>query len=432
MSDTAIKEDKRLSPALPSNASAESQTPDFGWQQRNQVASNVYSNDIAMAGGATPKSGLSAVYLLFSGLIVFILWASFFEIDQAVRAQGNIIPSSRTQIIQVADGGVLEALMVQEGDQVAFGQELAVMEDHGAKATFEEARAKVKTLLAGLIRSKAQGQGKEPIFSELLPEFTDLVKVQMQLFEQQKKSLDDQVYTLDQGLLLANEELTMNLALAETGDISHLDVMRSQGDVHTIEGQLSKLKNDYYQQARKEASEFESQLAVAKYKQAERNNVLNHTVLTAPVDGVVKYLKVNTLGGVLKAGDELMQISPTNGNLLIEVKLKPMDVGQVKLGLPVTVKLDAFDYAIYGSLDGVLTYVSSDTLTEQVGGQAQTYYRAQVSLVEDGLQNNDKIASLDLKQGMTASIDIKTGKRSVLYFIAKPIVRAFSGALLEK
>ena len=151
MSDTAIKEDKRLSPALPSNASGESQTPDFGWQQRNQVASNVYSNDIAMIGGATPKSGLSAVYLLFSGLIVFILWASFFEIDQAVRAQGNIIPSSRTQIIQVADGGVLEALMVQEGDQVAFGQELAVMEDHGAKATFEEARAKVKTLLAGLI-----------------------------------------------------------------------------------------------------------------------------------------------------------------------------------------------------------------------------------------------------------------------------------------
>ena len=432
MSDTAIKEDKRLSPALPSNVSGESQTPDFGWQQRNQVASNVYSNDIAMAGGATPKSGLSAVYLLFSGLIVFILWASFFEIDQAVRAQGNIIPSSRTQIIQVADGGVLEALLVQEGDQVEFGQELAVMEDHGAKATFEEARAKVKTLLAGLIRSKAQGQGKEPIFSELLPEFTDLVKVQMQLFEQQKKSLDDQVYTLDQGLLLANEELKMNLALAETGDISHLDVMRSQGDVHTIEGQLSKLKNDYYQQARKEASEFESQLAVAKYKQAERNNVLNHTVLTAPVDGVVKYLKVNTLGGVLKAGDELMQISPTNGNLLIEVKLKPMDVGQVKLGLPVTVKLDAFDYSIYGSLDGVLTYVSSDTLTEQVGGQAQTYYRAQVSLVEDGLQNNDKIASLDLKQGMTASIDIKTGKRSVLHFIAKPIVRAFSGALLEK
>ena len=322
MSDIAIKADQRLSSTLPSNNSGESQAPDFGWQQRNQVASNVYSNDIAMIGGATPKSGLSAVYLLFSGLIVFILWASFFEIDQAVRAQGNIIPSSRTQIIQVADGGVLEALMVQEGDQVAFGQELAVMEDHGAKATFEEARAKVKTLLAGLIRSKAQGQGKEPVFSELLPEFVDLVRVQQQLFEQQKKSLDDQTYALDHGLSLANEELMMNLSLAETGDISRLDVMRSQREVHVLEGQLSKLKNDYYQQARKEASEFENQLAMAKYKQAERNNVLNHTVLTAPVDGVVKYLKVNTLGGVLKAGDELMQISPTNGNLLIEVKLQ--------------------------------------------------------------------------------------------------------------
>ena len=432
MSDTAIKDDKRLSPALPSTASGESQMPDFGWQQRNQVASNVYSNDIAMAGGATPKSGLSAVYLLFSGLIVFILWASYFEIDQAVRAQGNIIPSARTQIIQVADGGVLKALMVQEGDQVVFGQELAVMEDYGAKATFEEARAKVKTLLAGLLRSKAQGQGEEPVFTQLLPEFAHLVKVQKELFEQQRKSLNDQVNAIKQSLLIAQEEFIMNSALAKTGDISRLDVMRSQREVHELEGQISKLTNDHFMEARKEASEFESQLAMAKYKQAERSNVLNHTVLTAPVDGVVKYLKVNTLGGVLKAGDELMQISPTNGNLLIEVKLKPMDVGQVALGLPVTVKLDAFDYAIYGSLDGVLTYVSSDTLTEQVGGQAQTYYRAQVSLMEDVLQNNNKINAQDLKQGMTASIDIKTGKRSVLQFIAKPIVRAFSGALLEK
>tara|TARA_B110001469_G_scaffold28068_1_gene28733 strand:- start:197 stop:1492 length:1296 start_codon:yes stop_codon:yes gene_type:complete len=431
MSYSAVQKERAKANALVPNQGGPSDTPDFGWQHRNQVASTIYNNE-GLVVGVAAKPGLSAVYLLFSGLVVFMLWAGFFEIDQAVRAQGNIIPSTRTQIIQVADGGVLEALMVQEGDQVEFGQELAVMEDHGAKATFEEARAKVKTLLAGLIRSKAQGQGKEPVFSELLPEFTGLVEVQQQLFEQQKKSLDDQVYGLDQSLLLANEELMMNLALAETGDISRLDVMRSQREVHTLEGQLSKLKNDYYQQARKEASEFESQLAMAKYKQAERNNVLNHTVLNAPVDGVVKYLKVNTLGGVLKAGDELMHISPTNANLLIEVKLKPMDIGQVELGLPVTVKLDAFDYAIYGSLEGVLTYVSSDTLTEQVGGQSQTYYRAQVSLIEDVLQHNDKINRLDLKQGMTASIDIKTGKRSVLHFIAKPIVRAFSGALLEK
>lgn len=432
MSDATIKEDKGLHSRLQSNLGAANQMPDFGWQHRNQVLSNVHSNGLVMEGVAQPKPGLSAVYLLFSGLVIFILWASFFELDQAVRAQGNIIPSARTQIIQVADGGVLEALMVQEGDQVVVGQELAIMEDYGAKATFEEARAKVKTLLAGLVRSKAQGQGEEPVFTELLPEFAHLVKVQKQLFEQQRKSLNDQVNAIKQSLLIAQEELIMNSGLAETGDISRLDVMRSQREVHELEGQISKLKNEYYMQARQEASEFESQLAMAKYKQAERSNVLSHTILTAPVDGVVKYLKVNTLGGVLKAGDELMQISPTKGNLLIEVKLKPMDVGQVELGLPVTVKLDAFDYAIYGSLDGVLTYLSSDTLTEQVGGQAQTYYRAQVSLMKDVLQNNNKINTQDLKQGMTASIDIKTGKRSVLQFIAKPIVRAFSGALLEK
>ena len=432
MSDSPMKESALIEPVHQPNAETQAEKPNFGWQQRNQVSSSVYSDDILVPGSLPQKTGLSAVYLLFSGLIVFIIWASLFELDQAVRAQGSIIPSARTQIIQVADGGILEQLLVQEGDKVTLGQELAVMEDQRARATFDESRAKVKTLEAGLIRSVAQGQGTEPNFSALMPEFNDLVRVQQQLFEQQKKSLDDELYTIQQGLTLADEEHQMNLALAETGDISRLDVMRTKREVQDLKGRLMQLENDYFKQGRKEASEFESQLAVARYKQTERQNLLDHTILTAPVDGVVKYLKVNTLGGVLKAGDELMQISPTSGSLLIEVKLKPMDVGQVGLGLPVTVKLDAFDYAIYGSLDGVLTYVSSDTLTEQVGGQAQTYYRAQISLAEDALEHNTKIGAQDLKQGMTASVDVKTGRRSVLQFIAKPIVRAFSGALLEK
>jgi adhesin transport system membrane fusion protein len=427
-----MKEQIVANPAQQENPKTQAEKPNFGWQQRNQVSSRVYSDDMLVPDSMPHKTGLSAVYLLFGGLAMFIIWASFFELDQAVRAQGNIIPSARTQIIQVADGGILEQLLVQEGDKVKLGQALAVMEDQRAKATFEESRAKVKTLEAGLIRSTAQGQGKTPNFDRLMPEFADLVRVQQRLYEQQRKSLDDGLYTLEQGLSLADEEHKMNLALAETDDISRLDVMRSQREVQDLNGKLSQLKNDYAKQARKEASEFQNQLAVARYKQAERQNLLDHTVLTAPVDGVVKYLKVSTIGGVLKAGDELMQISPTNGKLLIEVKLKPMDVGQIELGLPVTIKLDAFDYAIYGSLDGVLTYVSSDTLTEQVGGQAQTYYRAQVGLAEDALENNTKISGRDLKQGMTATVDIKTGRRSVLQFIAKPIMRAFAGALLEK
>jgi len=160
---------------------------------------------------------------------------------------------------------------------------------------------------------------------------------------------------------------------------------------------------------------------------------LNHTVLTAPVAGVVKYLKVTTIGGVLRTGDELMQISPTDGDIIIEVKINPADIGQLKSGLPVAIKIDAFDYSIYGSLTGRLSYISSDTLTEQAAnGQASTYYRAQVRLDPKSATTNPKLADVALKPGMTATVDIQTNSRSVLEYLAKPVFKAFGGAMHER
>jgi adhesin transport system membrane fusion protein len=147
---------------------------------------------------------------------------------------------------------------------------------------------------------------------------------------------------------------------------------------------------------------------------------------------VVKYLKVTTIGGVLRGGDELMQIAPTDDDLIIEAKVNPSDVGQLSQGLPVSVKVDAFDYSVYGMLSGDLVYISPDTLSEQTqGGQTQTYYRVKVHLPR--LQpHNAKARDIVVKPGMTASIDIRTGTRSVLNYLAKPIVKAFGGALIER
>jgi len=155
----------------------------------------------------------------------------------------------------------------------------------------------------------------------------------------------------------------------------------------------------------------------------------------APIAGVVKYLKLTTIGGVLRAGDELMQISPTEGEMVFEVKINPADIGQLSIGLPVSIKLDAFDYSIYGSLEGTLTYLSSDTLAEQAAnGQTNTYYRAQVRIDASRAKAhpNPKLASVDLKPGMTATVDIRTGHRSVLKYLAKPVYKAFGGALNER
>jgi adhesin transport system membrane fusion protein len=200
-----------------------------------------------------------------------------------------------------------------------------------------------------------------------------------------------------------------------------------------LQGRINATRNKYLQEARTEATKLSEDLSTSRYKLQERQSILSHTVLNAPVTGIVKYLKVTTIGGVLRAGDELMQISPTDGDMVIEVKINPIDIGQLKPGLPVAVKLDAFDYSVYGSLSGTLSYISSDTLTEQSAtGQASTYYRAQVRIDPKTAKTNPKLADVVLKPGMTATVDIRTDSRSVLKYLAKPLFKAFGGAMNER
>jgi adhesin transport system membrane fusion protein len=225
----------------------------------------------------------------------------------------------------------------------------------------------------------------------------------------------------------------MSEDLFKTGDTSRVEVMRARRQVTELQGRLKAVTNKYLQDARQEAAKLADELSSSRYKLEEQKSVLDHTTLTAPVAGVVKYMKVTTIGGVLRAGDELMQISPSSGDMVVEVKVNPVDIGQLKVGLPAFVKLDAFDYSVYGNLQGTLSYISSDTLTEQGGnGQAVTYYRAHVRLDPQAVQANARLAALALKPGMTATVDLRTASRSLLQYLAKPIFKAFSGALNER
>lgn len=377
-------------------------------------------------------STVSMTLLLLVALIIFLLWAALFEIDQTVRAQGQVIPSARTQIIQAADGGVLSQILVQEGQTVAAGQRLAVLERDRSSASYEESRARVASLMAALARANAEASGRPLEFGAQLKAFPQFTSVQKALYEQRKRSMEEELGILKDSLDVAQQELNMNEALLKTGDISQLDVMRSKRQVTELQGKMSAVRNKYLQDARQEATKLEEELSSNRYKLEERQSVLDHTELTAPVAGVVKYMRVNTIGGVLRPGDDVMQISPTESEMVIEVKINPADIGQLKQGLPVAIKLDAFDYSIYGTLHGTLSYISSDTLSEQAGGQTVTYYRAHVKLDAERNKTNLKLSNLRLKPGMTATVDIRTGSRSVLQYLAKPIFKAFSGAMTER
>ena len=379
--------------------------------------------------GSGPR--LSLIVVLAAMFVVFLAWAAWFEIDQTVRAQGSVITSARTQIIQAADGGVLSEILVQEGQEVKAGQKLAVLEKDRSNAAYEESRSKVAALQAGLIRARAESNETKPVFPASVRAYPEFVAAQERLYAQKRASLNDATGALEDALKLAREELQMNQGLLKSGDVSRLEVMRALRQVSELEARLSEVRNKYAQEARQEVTRLEDELSSQRYKLEERRSVLEHTDLIASVAGIVKYLRVNTIGGVLRAGDELMRISPTESDMVIEAKINPVDIGQLELGLPVLVKLDAFDFSVYGMLTGKLTYLSSDTLVEQgPNGQSMSYYRAHVRI--DANQANAMLARVPLKPGMTSTIDIKTRTRSVLRYLLKPVIKTFSGALNER
>jgi adhesin transport system membrane fusion protein len=369
--------------------------------------------------------------LLLVVVTAFVTWAAVFEIDQTVRAQGQVIPQDRTQVVQAADGGVLQRLLVSEGERVRKGQLLASLEKERAEAALDEVEARIANLEIARVRAIAEATETRPDFGRHTRTHRSFVAVQQALYQQNLSALRTELEALGGAMHLAMEEYELTLRLFDTGDVSRVELMRAERQVVELRQRRDGIRQKYRTEARKEVARIDEELASQLSKRRERQSVLGHTDIVAPMDGVVKFLRINTLGGVLRSGDELMQISPTEGGYVVEAKISPADIGQLLIGMPVAVRLDAFDYTIHGALQGRLVHLSSDTLSEQgPGGSASVYYRAHVLL--DPEQTNPRLSVEQLKAGMTAGVDIQTGRSTVLVYIAKPILRAFSGALSQQ
>jgi adhesin transport system membrane fusion protein len=364
-------------------------------------------------------------------LILFLSWASYAEIDQITRGQGQIIASSRTQIIQAPDGGVIEELLVREGAEVERGELLARLDRTKAEAAYRETEAKVGALSATLARVKAEVFGGTPKFGPETADYPEFRANQIALLRKRRDGINQEIAAMERMRELALRELSMTEPLLATGDVSMAEVLRLQRQVADIEGQVTNRRNKYLQECQMEMNKAEEELAGAVQLLVQRRDQLANTELKAPVKGTVKNVRVTTRGGVLRPGDELMQIVPIEDSLVVEAKVKPADVAFLKPGLDVAVKIDAYDYTIYGSLDGKLTYISADTLNEDVKQNEQPYYRVQV--VTDSPRFNRRPANdLLLQPGMTATIEVKTGKNTVLKYLLKPVVKTLDESLGER
>ncbi len=358
-------------------------------------------------------------------------WASWARIDQITRASGQIIASSRSQIIQAPDGGILEVLNVKEGQAVLKGQVLAALDTTRIKAAFLETEAKSSALRTQVARLRAEVYGGAPDFGDLSQTYPEMVATQRKLFEKRQTAIREDLAALGRTADLVRKELALSEPLLKTGDISRTEVIRLQRQVADIETQMVSRRNKYFQDAQADLAKAEEDLAGVTQSLAQRKDTLDHTELKAPLAGLVKNIRVTTVGGVLKAGEEVMQIVPTDDDLVVEVKVRPQDVTHLKPGLLATVKIDAYDYSIYGTLPGELTFLSPDTLSEDIKPNEQPYYRARIRTTRQAFKARAQ-ERIELQPGMTATVEIKTGDHTVLSYLFKPVVKTLSEAMHEK
>lgn len=379
----------------------------------------------------SPRLARTTLRVFGGGLALLVLWSSIGEIDQVTRAQGQVIAESRTQVIQSPDGGVLTELKVKEGDRVQAGEVLATFQKERTEAAVAETKAKVAALRITLARLQAEVYGTRLKFDDDLQEYPEYIRNQTELYRKRQQAFREDMTALDRIIDLSNAELKINLELEKSGDVSHTEVLRLQRSAADVKAQQVNKKNKYFQDAQAEMTKAQEDLNTQTESLRDRSQLLEHTTLTSPVDGIVNNIRVNTLGGVVRQGETVMEILPTDNALIVEAKVKPTDIAYVKVGQAARVSIDAYDSSIYGSLHGKVTYVSSDVLTEDSKQGPISYYRVHIQLGSPE-QDSAKAKLIEPKPGMSASVDIKADKRSVLSYLAKPLIKAASRSMGER
>ncbi len=375
----------------------------------------------------------SSTIILFAAvaLIGLTIWAGLAEIEQLSRAGGQVIPAGRVQIIQSTDGGVITEILVREGDKVRKGQKLITLDRVKLTAAVDESRAKVAALKTIRSRLEAELFEKPLTFSADVRSYGDFMANQQQLYAKRRKAYLEEIAAQEKMADLIKQELSMNRPLLAQGDVSRSDILRLERAVADAENQIVARRNKYLQDLQTEYAKVEEDLVSAEQTLTQRTSAQRDTELFAPTAGIIKNVRLTTVGGVLRPGDEALQIVPTDEELIVEAKVSPADIAHVRLGQRASVKFDTYDSGIYGSADGEVIYISPDTLNEQRQNGEQVYYRVHIKTDISTMRprNGEMIA---IQPGMTATTEIITGHNTVLRYLTKPILKTISMSMGER
>lgn len=368
-----------------------------------------------------PKVSIT-IWIIGLGLLALIIWAAIFKLEEVSNGTGKVVPTSKEQVIQSLEGGILTKLEVKEGDIVEKGQTLAQLDPTRFASNVGESESLLLSSQATAARLRAEVNGGPLVFPESVQKIPKLVAEETQLYRSRRANMEESIAGLTQALTLVQQELRMTEPLVAKGAASEVEVLRLKRQANELTNQINDIRNQYYVQAREELSKASTDVETQQQVIKGKSDSLNRTIFKAPVRGVVKEIDVMTLGGVIPQNGKLMTIVPLDEQLLIEARISPRDIAFIHPGQEALVKITAYDYSIYGGLKGEVTVISPDTLRDEVK-QDQFYYRVYIRTDSDKLYNKVGQA-FPITPGMVSTVDIKTGQKTILEYLLKPFNKA--------
>ena len=366
------------------------------------------------------------LYLIAAALLASTLtWAALARVDEVTKADARVVPEGRDQVIASLEGGILRELFVKEGDQVEEGQDLAELDPTRFKAQQLEGEAKRIALKAQIARLTAESTGRALLFPPEVEAQPSVAQSEQDSYNARKHANDEAYVSNQRNVDMMRRELVMSEAMSAKGLLSEVEVLHLRRQINEMALQGEDRLNRFRQDASSELSKLKTDLSALQEQQAGRQDVLERTLIKSPVRGLVKNIRSNTLGGIIGPGAPIMEIVPIGKLTLIEARVKPGEIGFLQVGQLAKVKLTAYDFALYGAIEGKIESISPDAIgdPDRASGSADpTYYRVMLRVDNNTLHEKGK--ALPLLPGMTGSVEVRIGERSVLNFLLRPMIKS--------
>lgn len=362
------------------------------------------------------------VWIIAILALTFTTWAWYFELDEVSTGTGKVIASSKEQVIKSLEGGVLAKLEVEEGEIVEKDQVLAQLDRTRMESAVEESASRTRAAQATSARLLAEVNDAELKFPQEVLKEPELVKSETKLYQSRRESLEKSLSGIREAMRLTQSELRMTEPLVNRGAASAVEVLRLKRQLNELQNKYIDTQSQYLVKAREELAKANAEIQAQQSVTRGRNDALTRLTFTSPVRGIIKDIEVNTIGGVIPPNGQLMRIVPLDERMQVETRISPRDIAYIHPGQSATVKISAYDYSIFGGISGKVTLISPDTIQDDVHRDVY-YYRVYILTESDSLHSKSG-KPLPIVPGMIATVDIHTGKKSVISYLVKPLNKA--------